>query len=464
MSGTMMPPGGAPPQMSPQMLQMLMMQRAQQQGGMGQGMPQQGMQPGMQGQGAPQLPPQVIQALLAQRAAQQQQQAQAMAQQGGGGAMAGLPPQVLQALMAQRAMQQRAMGGTPGAPAPQTGMPQQQAPFAGVGSAAAQNPNLQLFGRAAQSPVGGGGATPQQTRLTPAEMARLGRFGDQVIGHLTPGEIEVPPEVQSPKVLATLNQAFNKAGVHLQQFQAGSPQQSVNPNTGAPEFSLWSALLPIAGAVAGSFIPGLGTGVGAALGGAVGGAAGGIVDHTGLTNTLLQAAGGAAGGYAGGGGLSGLFGGAGGAGSAAALAGQAGGDLFAGNTMGGATTAAGAAPAFGTGVGATADPFAGNTMAAISPTAAAGSPYPGSATPINWQQAIKGGLAAGFGSGIAGQLAPQNTNPTPPIGFTTPLAPLNPQFGQLTGSQQSNRPNFAGYDPVASVTGTGYNFFPQITG
>jgi hypothetical protein len=105
-------------------------------------------------------------------------------------------------------------------------------------------------------------------------MAAQGRMGDSMMAHLTPGEVAVPPQVQTPELMRALQQAFGQAGVAPEQFTAGSPFSSTNPQTGAPEFSLWSALLPVLGAAAGSFIPGLGTAAGAALGGAAGGAAG----------------------------------------------------------------------------------------------------------------------------------------------------------------------------------------------
>lgn len=68
------------------------------------------------------------------------------------------------------------------------------------------------------------------------------------------------------------------------------------------------AILPIAGAVLGSFIPGIGTAAGAALGGAVGGFAGSEISGG---NPFLGAAAGGASGFIGGGGLGSLLGGAG---------------------------------------------------------------------------------------------------------------------------------------------------------
>lgn len=112
----------------------------------------------------------------------------------------------------------------------------------------------------------------------------LGRYGDTIVAHLTPGEIAVPPQVQTPKVLATIKNAFEKQNVDPQQFTAGSPQSSMNPQTGIPEYNFLSAFLPMAlGIAGGAFMPGLmpalspmlagsiGTGLGGALGGILGG-------------------------------------------------------------------------------------------------------------------------------------------------------------------------------------------------
>lgn len=372
-----------------------------------------------------------------------------------------IPPQILAALMAQHGGQQQP-GMPPGQPPPQAGgMPQppqqqQPPPFPGVGAAAAQNPNLAMFGRAGQMGQGGPLQRPggQQPRLTPAEMARLGRMGDQVVGHLTPGEIQVPPELQSPKVLAVLDKAFDKAGVSQQQFTAGSPQSSVNPNTGAPEYSLWSALLPIGGAIAGSFIPGLGTAAGAALGGAAGGLAGGAIDHTGPLGMLGGALGGAAGGYFGGGGT---------------MSGLGLGNLFGSAAEAGVEGAASAPASFtegianGTagGINGGADLIGANGLPTLPPVPPVGGapPVPGT----NWQQLLKAGMGAGMGAGMLGGLAgtQPSTQAALPPGFTAPMHPIDKNgVGRLLGNNQSAQPNFTSYDPIAAVSGSPFRFFP----
>lgn len=345
-------------------------------------------------------------------------------------------------------------------PAPPPQQPQIVPPV--VGGAAAQNPNLALFGQMAQGAPGGapGGGQP---KLTAAEMARLGRYGDKVIGHLTPGEIAVPPQVQSPKVLATLKQAFNKVGVSPAQFTAGSPVASQNPMTGAPEYSLWAALLPVLGAVVGSVIPGVGTAAGGALGGAAGGLAGGMIDHQGALGTILSGLGGAAGGYVGGsGGLGGLLGG----GSSAAGAGAAGAAGTAGAT--GAATAATTAPFTGAAGAGLAGAMAADVPSAgagAATTAGAGALGSAATNPaaMTLGQRLMMGMYAGTGASLGGSLAPaqdDSKKSTDPIG--PPLPPLNTNYGALLGSGQANRPSFNGYNPFTATMGPnpGYRFFP----
>ena len=85
----------------------------------------------------------------------------------------------------------------------------------------------------------------------PSAAAR-GRGGDAMVAHMTPGEIAVPPQVQTPDVLATLNRAFSQAGANPTSFQAGNPDEKINPETGLPEFNFMDILLPAALGLAGS--------------------------------------------------------------------------------------------------------------------------------------------------------------------------------------------------------------------
>jgi len=82
-------------------------------------------------------------------------------------------------------------------------------------------------------------------------MASYGRNGDTMIGHLTPGETVVPQQVlqQNPQVALGLGRAFEDAGVDPTRYVVGSGSNSINPETGEPEFFL-SSILPFLGKLA----------------------------------------------------------------------------------------------------------------------------------------------------------------------------------------------------------------------
>ena len=401
MSGTMMPPGGQQPQIPPQVLQALM---AQMQGQRGPMPPQQGAPPAGPPQGMPQ--PQ--------------------------GQPPAPPPQLAPRLPPP---------GSPGAPPPPAAPPQMPP---------GMNPNLQMFARAAQAQPGG----PGGMRLNPAEMAQMGRFGDSIVAHLTPGEIEVPPQVQTPKVLATIQQAMHRAGVSPQQFTAGSPQSSHNPATGAPEYNLLSALLPVLGGAAASvfapeLLPGifgaggaLGAAGGAAAAGGLGSAAGSLLGGGNANQALMSGLGGAAGGYFG-------------APSGAAGAGSGGPAMISPQPMPNlATPSLGAAEG---GSGAVGGPGA---LATGIP-----GPSPGSAGMFGnlgggQMGGLKQALYSGLGGGIGSMLAPGTASNPIPASFTNSMPPLNRNYNAILGNANSPTPSFAGYNPIQSVQGgQPYNFY-----
>lgn len=377
-----------------------------------------------------------------------------------GGGTPQLPPQVLQMLM------QRMQGGQGAPPMPPPGGPQAMPP---PGQNAPPQPG-DVPPRMMPP-----GAAPQEAQ----QLAQQGRFGDSLIAHVTPGEVSIPPQVQTPQLMQAIREAFAKFGINPAQFTAGSPATSHNPSTGAPELSFWSAILPVLGAGAGSLIPGVGTAVGAGVGGALGGAAGGVVDHANSQTMLLQALGGGAGGYLGGSAAGASGGGAG----TSAAAGGAAPATAAGSVLPGASTVAPAAASTTENAGANAllaapgnggggmisggsNPFASAPLAGSGALPAAGSGGMNIAQGGlmgQLSQAAKPGLYAGLGAAGAGMLAPPSNASILPAGFNKPLPPLNPNFGQLNGSGQANRPTFQGYNPYQSVSGpnAGYNFFPQ---
>jgi hypothetical protein len=98
------------------------------------------------------------------------------------------------------------------------------------------------------------GATPpiSAEKATQAlALARQGRFGDDRMVHAQPGDMVVPPSVQSqnPGLAAALQHAFANQGVNPASRMVGG-QPNINPITGQEEFfdmgSILPMLLPIA--------------------------------------------------------------------------------------------------------------------------------------------------------------------------------------------------------------------------
>jgi len=77
-----------------------------------------------------------------------------------------------------------------------------------------------------------------------AELAAQGRGGDTEVAHVTPGEIVLPEALQTPAVLNALRRAAMSANMSLEQFRVGSPRNSINPQTGQPEFFDMSSMMP----------------------------------------------------------------------------------------------------------------------------------------------------------------------------------------------------------------------------
>ena len=117
----------------------------------------------------------------------------------------------------------------------------------------------------------------------PADAPEEGRATDTVVGHLTLGEIVLPRDLtDNPEVLQLLQQLFQKAGLDMQEFVVGSPNNKINPETGYPEFFSLGKLFKFAAPLALSvFAPGVGSAIGGSLLGA--GAAGSAT----LGNALL---------------------------------------------------------------------------------------------------------------------------------------------------------------------------------
>lgn len=334
--------------------------------------------------------------------------------------------------------------GPPPAPPPtmQPPVPQGVPPASG---------NLAMFGRAAQAP--GGQITPQQgaqMRLTPQETAAMGRMGDTVVAHLTPGEIVIPKQVQSPELMQMLRQAFLQSGMQPAQFVVGAPTAPRNPHTGMEEHNgILGDILPMAlGLGASIFAPeilpaiglgGIGAGTGSAILGGLGTGLGSLLTGGSPAQALTS-------------------------GAASAL----------GNTLAGQIGASGAQATTPSGTtipgASTSQPF-GPGMPSGGPAAAGNATMmgEGAAQPFNAGGSASSGelsnpLLRGFGAAAGGYLG--NAMSTPPKSTTVPqpgpLPVYNPN-GPNPNNGAAGRPNFTNYSPYAIAYGQGYNFFPGGT-
>ena len=88
------------------------------------------------------------------------------------------------------------------------------------------------------------GAPPTEPGLdqgdtTPEEQA--GRGGDTLLAHVTPGEVVVPIELISNEMaMRKLRSLFEKHDVDMDQYTVGHESNSINAETGNPEFGFFS--------------------------------------------------------------------------------------------------------------------------------------------------------------------------------------------------------------------------------
>lgn len=381
-------------------------------------------------------------------------------------------------------------------PAPPPGMPQ-------GGASPMSAPMNGPMGPAQGNPMGGqmGGAGPpmnpqmmmQMIQNLPPQaqqmlmqqlsqsLAQQGRGADNMIGHLTPGELTVPPQVQTPKVLATLNKAFKNKGVAAHQFTAGSPTQSINPQTGLPEYGFFNsgfmkAALPVLGGIAGSMIlPGIGTELGATAGGAAGAAggaaasvapslalesigsglgttAGGLLSGQKPTQALLSGVGSGVGGYA----MGNLSHGMTAMGNPTGALAQSAGPFN-------PATAAVApnAPWAGSGV-----PIPSGIMAGFDPASkeimnpnTASLPFLGKVNPYQMMGGAAGSAAGGFLGSALSKQGP--TGPQLPPGYGDHFTPGKGSWQDQLGISSYNGPipNFTGFNPMTNFPAS-HNFYP----
>ncbi|MBY0510533.1 MAG: hypothetical protein K2P94_10345 [Rhodospirillaceae bacterium] len=70
------------------------------------------------------------------------------------------------------------------------------------------------------------------------ELAAQGRGGDTEVAHVARGELIVPLQLQSPQLIAALSRAAAYHNIPLEMLSIGNAMNSINPNTGTPEFGV----------------------------------------------------------------------------------------------------------------------------------------------------------------------------------------------------------------------------------
>ncbi len=70
-----------------------------------------------------------------------------------------------------------------------------------------------------------------------------GRGGDTVMAHLSLGELVIPRAfLDDPQVMDAMKSLFEQAGVNINQYIVGDPANSINPETGYPEFGFFKKI------------------------------------------------------------------------------------------------------------------------------------------------------------------------------------------------------------------------------
>lgn len=83
------------------------------------------------------------------------------------------------------------------------------------------------------------------------DMAEEGRNGDDVMGHLTRGEIVIPVNL-AEKLGPMLAEKFAEMDMDINQYIVGNPKNSINPETKCPEFGLKKAFKSTVKAIGGA--------------------------------------------------------------------------------------------------------------------------------------------------------------------------------------------------------------------
>jgi hypothetical protein len=82
------------------------------------------------------------------------------------------------------------------------------------------------------------GARGKKAARMAEHLAGQGRGSDTEIAHLARGEVVLPRLLQRPEVMRALARAAAEEGIPLAMLTVGNAMNSINPNTGAPEFGI----------------------------------------------------------------------------------------------------------------------------------------------------------------------------------------------------------------------------------
>jgi len=110
-------------------------------------------------------------------------------------------------------------------------------------------------------------------RTVNSNLSQYGRYGDTMMAHVAPGERIVPADVldDNPDLAEAIAIAIKRAGADPDRYVVGSGNQSINPDTGSPEFffkKVFKAIkkfAPVAAIAAPFLLPGVGAAVGGGL-------------------------------------------------------------------------------------------------------------------------------------------------------------------------------------------------------
>ena len=76
----------------------------------------------------------------------------------------------------------------------------------------------------------------QELQNSLSGIAKLGRFGDDTLAHLSTGEMVIPPNTLDKKLQKQIQNDLAAKGVGIDRITVGSANNSINPQTGLPEF------------------------------------------------------------------------------------------------------------------------------------------------------------------------------------------------------------------------------------